>query len=215
MKLKLILIIFLILLISCDKKRDIEQENYVSDVETLEYVTINFCVDENGNNESVKIIQEKTTYKNKLKIEKIIQQNKNIKYSIDSKLNGKCFDYSYRFINKKYKNKIVNEDECKNYEYFKRGNFKYSGIINTDVKIIRTDSTQVEIDGKSKFVYDINWQSNCEYSLTYKKVSDKKFNYLIGKTIKVKIIDTLPNESYLFKANLLNRTITTGIMMKK
>lgn len=52
-----------------------------------------------------KIVPTKTSYKNKARIEEILELNRGIEYHEESKLNGNCWDYSFRFINEKYKGK--------------------------------------------------------------------------------------------------------------
>tara|TARA_B100000508_G_C11415660_1_gene255596 strand:+ start:275 stop:898 length:624 start_codon:yes stop_codon:yes gene_type:complete len=205
---------FILFLSSCNRQNRIEQEYYVTDVNVVEFLTLTLCIDNNGKSKSIQINQSKTTYDNQKMIDGIIQKNKDIVYPLESKLNGMCFDYTYQFVNKKYERKIKNPSECQNFDEFKTGDFKYESILYPNVLVKRNDSLQVETDGKSKFVYSIAWKSDCEYALTYKEVNNPKFDYLIGKTIHVKIIEKLTHDSYLYHSNLLNRTNGTGIMTK-
>ncbi|MCD4792360.1 MAG: hypothetical protein K8R54_03940 [Bacteroidales bacterium] len=213
MKFKLSLLILVLSLISCNEQKHIENVSYVTDVEVVEYLTFNYCVDKNSKSKSVTIVPEKSTYKNQEIINKILLQNKYIE-SKDGKMNGNCYDYTYRFINKKYENKIVSETDCKKYAQFKTGNFKYVSVLYPNTLITRTDSIQIEKSGDSEFVCTISWQSPCEYSLTYINVSKKKYDFFIGKTTKVQIIDMLPNGDYVYKANFLDQTFVIGIMKK-
>ena len=214
MRIKLTLLILSILIISCNKQERKTTELFVSDVESIECLTINFCVNEYGKTENVNIIPEKTTYKNQNRIKEIIEKNKKIVYSTESRLNGNCNKFTYRFINKKYENKIITETECQNFGIFKIGTFKYSNNLYPNTIITRTQNRQIEKNGNSEFIYSINWKSPCEYNLTYESVSEEKFEYLLGETINVKIIDILKNGDYVYKSNLLNRTIITGVMKK-
>ncbi len=215
MKIKLAILILLIITISCNKnRRIIQQVYYVDDVRVVEYLTINFCVDKNGKSESVKVVPTKTNYKNKARIEEILKLNREIEYHKENKLNGNCFEYSFQFVNEKYKNKSLSINECEKSEIFKTGNFEYISILLPNYEIIRNDSIQIEKNADSESIYKIEWQSPCEYSLTYTKVNGKKSEYLIGESIKVKIIDILPSGDYVYKSNLLDRTLSTGIMRK-
>jgi hypothetical protein len=82
-------------------------------------------------------------------------------------------------------------------EDFKIGSFEYSDPKFSEWKVNRTDSTQTEISSKSKIeIYSsIEWKTDCEYILTYKKVLNSDAKEIIGKTITVKILET-KSDSY-------------------
>jgi hypothetical protein len=75
---------------------------------------------------------------------------------------------------------------------FKIGSFEYSDPKFSEWKVNRTDSTQTEISSKSRIEIhsSIEWKTDCEYILTYKKVLNFDAKEIIGKTITVKILET-------------------------
>lgn len=210
MKFKLLLFILAFSIISCNEHKRIKTEYYVTDVEVVEYLTVNYCVSENGKSQSVSIVPEKTTYNNQEIINKILLQ----KYPTSSHMNGNCYDYTYRFINKKYENKILSKTDCEKCAGFKTGNFKYVNVLYPNKLITRTDSTEISRSEDSEIVCTISWQSPCEYSLTYISGSDSKYDFIIGKTAKVQIIDILPNGDYVYKASLLDEPPLIGVLRK-
>lgn len=191
-----------------------QQEFYVDDAKTIDYVTINFCVDSIGRTSSVKLIPEKTSYKNLNIINSIIENQKTINYTRESLLKNQCFDYTYRFINTKYKSKSLSEADCKKCIKFQEGKFKYLDIVFPDVIIDRSKNIQIEINGDEVSKYNIQWISPCKYVLIFTEVADKRFDYLIGEKIDIEIIDILDNDTYLYKSNLLERTIITGLIRR-
>ncbi|EZH74142.1 hypothetical protein ATO12_14810 [Aquimarina atlantica] len=208
---KKILFLFLLPILSFSQ---IQQEFYVDDVEIVEHLTVNFCVDNDGKTSSVTIIPNRTTYKNQENIDKVVAYRKSIEYYPDSKLRNNCYDYTFIFVNNKYNKKELNTTECTKCNVFKRGKYKYGNINYPDVIIKRRKNIQIEKDKDSKSKYRIEWISPCEYNLTYTMVSEKKHKYLLGETINVKIIDILDNGNYVYHSNLLDRTITTGVIKK-
>ncbi len=192
----------------------IETKFYKNDVKTVEYLTVNFCVDSLGKTSSVKIIKNKTTYKNKEFIEEVVAYRKGIEYYPDTTLKNNCYDQTFEFINPKYENKRLSSAQCKNCEIFKKGRYSYINPLYKDVQIIRKKRKQIEKTKNSKFTYKIEWVTNCEYNLTYLKISEEKYKYLLGEVINVKIIDVLENGNYVYESNLLDRTILIGEMKK-
>lgn len=88
----------------------------------------------------------------------------------------------------------VKNPDCKD---FKTGIFKYD-TFNYPEKIIRTNSMQVEINPLTgrKIYTSVEWVSECEYILTYKKIINSEFDEsdLIGEKIYVKILDIIDNK---------------------
>jgi len=85
------------------------------------------------------------------------------------------------------------EKDC---AFFKTGNFKY--VLNNQPEFItRTDSTQVEINPIDKIeIYStVEWVSDCEYVLTYKKIVNypDDVSHMIGKKIYCEILETTGN----------------------
>lgn len=84
-------------------------------------------------------------------------------------------------------NSYTQEKKCAD---FKTGTFEYSNPIYSDWKITRTDKLQIETDTIHNIVIhaSVNWTSDCEYELTYTKVSDPGMQTMVGQTMQVKII---------------------------
>lgn len=209
---KFILSIFF--LISLNINAQIQQEFYVDDATNVELLTVNFCVDNIGKTSSVTIIPEKTTYKNQENIRQVIEYRKSIEYYPDSKLRNNCYDYTFRFINKKFEDKKLDSLKIPKCELFRRGIFKYNDGINSETIIERNNETQIEKDKNGTSKYKIEWTNDTNYVLTYIEVSDKESQYLLGEKIYVEIIEILEDESYVYKSNLLDRTIVTGIIKR-
>jgi len=190
----------------------IQQYFFVDDVEVVEYLWVNVCIGDDGKTVSVEKIDNKTTYKNKEIIQQITDYRKGIDFLPNSKYKNSCFEYPFTIVNSKYKHLEGLNNNCKS--NFKRGRFKYLNPQYLDVDIKRKNKRQIESNKDSKFVYEIEWITPCNYILTYQKVSDEKYEYLLGQKIDVKIIDILPNENYVYYSNLSDRTYGFGIIEK-
>jgi hypothetical protein len=220
-----ILVIFTLVLLSCKNRNSnntklstkdfnskIENQVYVDDVEIVEVVSLNFCIDNFGNTNNVSLIPDKTTYKNNNNIKSVIEYRKNIKQLPNSKLLNNCYDYNFNFINSKYENKHLETSKYKECEKLKTGFFTYQSILYPNTTIERNNEFQIEKVGKWFSKYKIEWQTPATYTLTYIEVSDKESDYLIGEKIFVEIIDILENGNYVYKSNLLDRTFGFGII---
>lgn len=201
-------------LVSLNISAQIQQEFYVDDATNVELLTVNFCVDNNGKTSSVIVIPEKTTYKNQENIKQVLEYRKSIEYYPDSKLRNNCYDYTFRFINKKFENKKLDTPKIPKCEVFRNGMFKYNDGIYSETTIERNNEIQIEKDKNETFKYKIEWTSDTNYILTYIEVSGKEYDYLLGEKIYVEIIEILEDGSYVYKSNLLDRTITTGIIKR-
>ena len=208
------ILFILTLLISTINYSQVKKTFYVDDVKTIDYVTVNFCVDNNAKISEVTVLPEKTTYINKDNILQLIEYLKGIQYHSDSKLKNNCYDSTFEFINSKYEFKKLDESDFEKCENLKIGEFKYMHILYPDTKIYRTENSQFEKDNESIFEYQIEWKSPNEYSLIYSYVPEKKYEYLLGETINVEIIDIINNDCYVYRSNLLDRTILTGVIKK-
>jgi hypothetical protein len=83
----------------------------------------------------------------------------------------------------------------KEIDNFKEGVFKYEEPPYQNTTVTRSKHFQEEnhLSTKVKVRFKIDWVSDFEYHLTFNKVSDKTGACLLGKVIKVKIIEA--NES--------------------
>lgn len=84
---------------------------------------------------------------------------------------------------------------------FKTGTFEYSDQLYSDLKVIRTDSTQTEINEKNglEMHSSIKWIDDCNYVLTITKVLNADLENVVGNTIEVEIFET-KSDSYKLKS---------------
>ncbi len=188
------------LLVTSSVFGQVQKKFFVEDVESLEYVTVKFCVDNEAKVSEVTVIKNKTTYNNDYNIEQLRQYVLGIQYYPDSKLKNNCYESTFEFINDKYEKKSLSEAECKACEKFKSGLYKYRHVLYQDFKIKRKRKIQREITKQEKQIYDIKWLNDCTYVLTYKRMTEKRLKHLIGKEIHVEIIDILDNGDYLYRS---------------
>ncbi len=87
---------------------------------------------------------------------------------------------------------FAQEKKCSD---FKTGYFKYPKEEYKKYKVVRYDSIQTETDTITgvKMEGSISWKSDCEYELTYTKVSEPKYAKAIGQKLKVEIIKITGN----------------------
>jgi hypothetical protein len=209
------IILLLALLVFTNTFGQVQKKFFVEDVKSVEYVTVNFCVNNEAKISEVTILTNKTTYKNEYNIEQLRQYLLGIQYYPDSKLKNNCYDSTFEFINNKYENKSLNEEECKACEKFKTGIYEYKHVLYRDTKIKRKRKVQREVFKGGKQIYYIKWISGCHYVLTYKKMTEPRLKHLIGKEIDVQIIDVLEDGSYVYrsKANFEEK-VDYGIIKK-
>ena len=203
MKNKLIITVLLFSFLSCQEQK-VELLNFVSDVEAVEYITLDICVDDKGASKSVHVDPEKTTYENEQWIDRILELYDRVIYP-EYKSNT-CFGLTFQFVNENYEKISPSNIDCEKYDQFKTGEFKYDSKIYENTTISRSKDTQIKKNGDKETIYDIQWISPCEYTLTYRKVSEDKYSHLIGETIKVQIIDILSNESYVYRSSFHDKT---------
>lgn len=193
----------------------VQKDFFVEDVESIEYVTVNFCVDNDAKISKVTIVKDKTTYKNAYSIEQLSQYLLGIQYYPNSKLKNNCYDSTFTFINSKYEKKSLDTAACNACEKFRIGLYKYKNVLYPDTKIKRKRKVQRELTEGDKQIYAIRWLSNCTYVLTYKRMTVPRLKHLIGKEIHVEIIDILENGSYVYrsKANFEEK-VNYGVIKK-
>ncbi|MCG2612010.1 hypothetical protein LZZ90_10875 [Flavobacterium sp. SM15] len=207
-------VLYILFFLSFNLNAQIQNEFYVDDVENIEYLTVNFCVNNEGKTDKVTIIPSKTTYKNQDIINQVVEYRKSIEYYPDTNLKNNCYDFTFNFVNSKLQNSQLNENDIKLISNFKSGKFKYSGIIFPNATITRTNEYQIEQNGNEVFKYKIEWTNPYSYTITYLEVNQKEYEYLIGEKINVEIIKIVNPKKYIYKSNLLDRTIVTGIIEK-
>jgi hypothetical protein len=86
---------------------------------------------------------------------------------------------------------------------FKTGKFEYTNPNYSEWKVIRTDSTQTEINSKNgiELKSTIIWNSACEYVLTYEKITNSALKDLIGKKVFVEILE-IHNRKFKYHSKL-------------
>jgi hypothetical protein len=193
-------ILIIVLLVFTNSYGQVQKKFFVEDVKSVEYVTVNFCVNNEAKISEVTIIADKTTYENEYNIEQLRQYLLGIEYYPDSKLKNNCYDSTFEFINNEYEYKTLNETECNACENFKTGIYKYKNVLYRNTKVKRRRKIQREVFKDGKQIYYIKWISNCHYVLTYKKMTEPRLEHLIGKEIDVEIIDVLDDGSYVYKS---------------
>ena len=208
-------ILIIVLLVFANSYGQVQKKFFVEDVKSVEYVTVNFCVNNDAKISEVTIITDKTTYENEYNIEQLRQYLLGIEYYPDSKLKNNCYDSTFEFINNEYEHKTLNETECNACEKLKAGIYKYKNVLYKDTKVKRRRKIQREIFKDGKQIYYIKWFSNCHYVLTYKRMTEPRLKHLVGREIDVKIIDVLDDGSYVYKskANFEEKT-DFGVIMK-
>lgn len=210
-----IIITCILLIVTTTIFGQIQKKFFVDDVKDIEYVTVNFCVNEDAKISKVTVIKDKTTYGNKYNIEQLCQYLLSIQYYPNSKLKNNCYDSTFEFINYNYQNKKLNESECNACDKFKKGIYTYKNILYRDTKIKRRRKIQREIGKKDKQIYFIKWLNNCTYVLIYKRMTAPRLKHLIGKEIHVEIIDVLDDKSYVYRSKTnFNKKVDYGVIKK-
>lgn len=186
---------------------------YVDDVETIEIVTVEFCVNDEAKIDKVTVLPEQTTYFSEETIEELKEYLLGIQFYPESKLRNDCHSSTFEFVNYKYQNASIPDSESHKCHKFKTGKYEYADLRYKDVKISRTKSKQIEKGKTFKAKYKVTWPSPCEYNLTYTWVREAENKPLLGKTIHVKIIGVLEN-SYIYTAILEDRPQSIGEIKK-
>lgn len=96
---------------------------------------------------------------------------------------------------------------------FRTGKFEYTNPSYSEWKVIRTDSTQTEINSNTKIELKatIIWKSDCEYVLTYEKITNSDLKDLIGKKVFVEIFE-IENKKFKYHSKLDDMEITTEMI---
>ncbi|WP_445720335.1 hypothetical protein [Flavobacterium sp.] len=189
-------------------------EFYVEGIDDIKYLTLNFCIDNNGKTTNVKIIADKTTIQDSSIINQIVNYRKGIEYYPDTKLKNNCHDQTFSFISKEFEKSSIAESDFYKLENFKNGNYKYYDINYKNTLITRTENFQIEETNGEVYKYKIEWPKPNQYVLTYLEVGKKEHEYLIGEKIYVEIIKQIDYQTYVYRSNLLDQTIITGIIIK-
>jgi len=81
-------------------------------------------------------------------------------------------------------------------EDFKTGTFRFVKPDLKRFKIVRNESTQTETDSITGLTItgNVDWTSDCGYKVKYTKVSDPKYNEVIGTETKFEILAVFDNK---------------------
>ncbi|MCB0448107.1 MAG: hypothetical protein KDD03_11465, partial [Gelidibacter sp.] len=129
--------LLLIFFVSLSSYSQVQTVFFVEDVDTIEVITVNFCVNDEAKISEVNIIPEKSTYRNEIEIKKLINYLKGIQYYPDSKLRNNCYDSTFDFVNKKYENAKLGVSDYSKCRNFRTGNYLYDDFRFSDTKIKR------------------------------------------------------------------------------
>ena len=171
-------VFYLSLLLSTISHSQVQKIFYVNDVKTIEYVTVNFCVNDSAQINKVSVIQSKTTYENNEVIQQLKDYLKSIQYYPDSKLRNKCYDSTFEFVNAKFHNSQLNESYHSKCKEFKNGKFRYLDVRYLDTKIVRRNKIQREKSNDFKAKWEVTWTSPCDYEMKYLKIRGKEKSIL-------------------------------------
>lgn len=101
---------------------------------------------------------------------------------------------------------------------FKTGKFEYSKPIYADWNVIRTDSSQIEINTKTgvEIYNSVKWLNDCDYTLTCEKVENQTdtANNIVGQVYHVKITNVYSNR-YTCEAVSDSGDVTLSLLMIK
>jgi len=209
------LIILILFFVTHLVNSQVKKNFFVEDANGVDYVTVNFCVNNEAKIHKVKIIQEKTTYQNDSIIDGLRDYLLSIEYYQNSKLKNNCYDSTFSFINSEYEGIQQNKNDSIKKSPFLTGHYRYKNPIYSATIIKRGKHIQRENGIKDKQIYSIDWISNTKYKLVYKRMTEKRLKNLIGNEIIVEIMDILPDNSYVYKAESeQNKNATYGVIKK-
>jgi len=189
-------------------------EFYVEGINDIRYLTLNFCIDNLGKTTNVEVLADKTTIQDSIIVNQIVKYRKGIEYYPDTKLKNNCYDQTFSFISKEFENSSIAESDFYKLENFKSGIYKYHDINYKNTVITRTENIQIEETNGEVYKYKIEWPKPNQYILTYLEVGKKEYEYLLGEKIYVEIIKQIDSQTYVYRSNLLNHAIITGIIIK-
>lgn len=97
------------------------------------------------------------------------------------------------------------EKKCSN---FKTGTFFYNNSAYKRFKVIRKETIQIETDTVTGLILEgvVEWKSDCQYILTYTKVSSKAHEKILGQKINAEISNIVGN-TFLCKSEAFGVTM--------
>ncbi|EDP70758.1 hypothetical protein FBALC1_08363 [Flavobacteriales bacterium ALC-1] len=210
---KFIFLIFL--LIANFSQSQIQKDFFVDDANGVDFLRVKFCVNDEAKIFDVESIANESTYENKYVINQIKEYLLGIEFYENSKLKNDCHYTTLRLINSKYENiDKKGKDIPKDFSLLK-GEYRYKNPFYNQTKIIRKKKIQREKAKDEKQIYFIEWISDSEYNLIYKRMTDRSLRKYIGKVINVKILDIFPDGSYIYKSTAEHFDwVTYGMMLK-
>ncbi len=192
------------------------QTYYVSDVDTMETVVIDYCVMDDGSIENAHVNYDNSTYDNLAAKIKALEDFKSFDFNKAKLVRDSCSSFVFRFLNEKYRYSKLDSMRYSECHKYRKGRFQYHKP-NDDVLIKRGKKNQIERDLRTGEIlkYQINWISDFEYELIYKKLPSKDLEYLIGQKIYVEIIDIVDSGGYVYRSRTENGRELVSVIYKK
>ncbi|WP_281765739.1 hypothetical protein [Neptunitalea lumnitzerae] len=196
-------------------KSQIQTNYFVDDVNTVDCAFFEFCVNDNAKITEVNLIENMSTYKNKETLQQLKDYLLSLEFHPDTKLKNACHNITFTFINSKYEHMQVASNANTPETQLLKGAFRYKNPYYQKTVIKRTKRIQKEKSKDDNQIYDIEWISNRQYNLIYKRMPSERLKKYIGESIKVDILEVFNDGSYVFRAtNEHNDDITFGVIIK-
>ena len=190
------------------KPKVVTNELYVEFVDTIEYLQLRVDFDSLNKINKVSVIEELTTLKDTSKIELYINKIESLKVKTNISKRIPPTIFSYRFINKEFKDYRLTPNEKKLItKYFKNGTYKYNRPwLKTTTK--REDNKQYAIENDFIDEYDLEWYDDHRYTITLVKTNDPNLTHKIGEKSYIEIICIINSNNYMFRSSRDGKNFT-------
>lgn len=178
---------------------------FVPEIEEIEKVVLDFCLNESSERINVSVNEQKSTYKNTA-IQKSCQALfKNSKIVYPEIMLGTCSQSTYYFFNTKYQTNELNAQDKKRCKAFHNGKFLYVTPDYSSTLIIRNNTEQLEINPNDDDAqqYKVEWLADHIYTLETIKLPTGRNHHQIGDVIHVEIIGIVNATTYLYKSHVI------------
>ena len=196
--------------------QDLKRYFFVPDAEHIDMVTVGFCVTDKGKLIPDEVVKEQSNYRGKVGLDLLATYLEEFRYAPDSKYNGSCWRAVFRFVNEKYLDASLSEEDCAYTKRFKEGTFYYQNYKPDEVVVECYGNFQKEYDSEYGQYFDVIWDSDCAYTMVFTKMEDKELQHLVGKEIYVEIIGIIDENTYIYKSDTnFKDAVDYGVMVKK
>lgn len=189
------------ILFSISKLVSAQNNYFVNDVQYVNDVEIDFCIDSIGRVYDVQVNKDFTDYNNNEVIQEIIIKMQELSIP-NVELYNDCHKELFTFINDSLQFSKIEEKDFKHLEKYRIGKFSYAAPRLRSIKIIRKKNKQIEKEEDGVYSYEINWIAPNLYTLKYLEVGNKQLEYLIGELIEVEIIRIIDENSYVYRSRI-------------